>query len=81
MRDTELQMLSFLVANVLSKDEDFDLKNSVLKKIDQKIQSGAVDEPPQHLLCPISFVIAKKKINFFQKFPKKNPEFLQKALI
>ena len=56
MRDVELQMLSFLVSKILSEDLDHELKQSVLKKIDKEIQDGAVDEPPQHLTCPITFV-------------------------
>ena len=56
LRETELEMLNFLVTKILKGDDNHDLKNEVLKKIDKKIKDGVVDEPPQHLTCPITFV-------------------------
>ena len=56
MRETELLMISSLVESLYKKPSDAALKDIILKKIDKKIKDSSVDQPPDYLSCPISFV-------------------------
>ena len=56
IKQLEMKEFYFYISKLLKKDKS--LKDTILTKIDEKMNKDKnnVEEPPQHLTCPISFV-------------------------